>query len=59
MLLAIDIGNTVTTLGVFRDSELQATWQLATDVHRMTDEYAALLLNLLHHLYHVRHNHIS
>jgi len=49
MLLAIDIGNTVTTLGVFRDSELQATWQLATNVHRMTDEYAALLLNLLHH----------
>ncbi len=49
MLLAIDIGNTDTTLGVFVDEELRATWHLATSVHRMADEYAALLLNLLHH----------
>jgi len=49
MLLAIDIGNTDTTLGVFEDSELRATWHLATNVHRMADEHAALLLNLLHH----------
>jgi type III pantothenate kinase len=48
MLLAIDIGNTVTTLGVFKDSELQATWHLATQVDRMADEHGALLLNLLH-----------
>ena len=49
MLLAIDIGNTDTTLGIFEDSELRATWHLATNVHRMADEHAALLLNLLHH----------
>jgi len=49
MLLAIDIGNTVTTLGVFDNGELRATWQMATNIHRMADEYAALLLNLLHH----------
>jgi len=49
MLLAIDIGNTVTTLGVFGDSELRATWQLATNIGRMADEHAALLLNLLDH----------
>ncbi len=49
MLLAIDIGNTDTTLGVFEDSELRATWHLATNVHRMADEHAALLLNLLNH----------
>ncbi len=49
MLLAIDIGNTVTKLGVFDDSELRATWQMATNVHRLADECAALLLNLLHH----------
>jgi len=49
MLLAIDIGNTDTTLGVFEDKELRATWHMATSIHRMVDEYAALLVNLLHH----------
>ena len=48
MLLAIDIGNTDTTLGVFDGEELRSTWHLATSIHRMADEYAALLLNLLH-----------
>ena len=48
MLLAIDIGNTDTTLGVFEGEELRATWHMATGIHRMADEYAALLLNLLH-----------
>jgi type III pantothenate kinase len=47
MLLAIDIGNTSTTLGVFDGEKLHATWHMATGVHRMADEYAALLLNLL------------
>jgi type III pantothenate kinase len=49
MLLAIDIGNTVTTLGVFEDSKLRATWHLATNIDRMADEHAALLLDLLGH----------
>ena len=49
MLLAIDIGNTATTLGVFEDEELRATWNIATNIHRMVDEHAALLLNLLQH----------
>ena len=49
MLLAIDIGNTDTTLGVFDGEDLRATWHMATVIHRMPDEYAALLLNLLHH----------
>ena len=49
MLLAVDIGNTVTTLGVFENEKLRATWRVATVIHRMVDEYAALLLNLLHH----------
>ena len=47
MLLAIDIGNTSTTLGVFDGERLRATWHMATGVHRMSDEYAALLFNLL------------
>ena len=49
MLLAVDIGNTNITLGVFEGEELRATWHMATSIDRMTDEYAALLLNLLHH----------
>jgi len=49
MLLTIDIGNTDTTLGVFEDGELRATWHTATNIHRMADEHAVLLLNLLHH----------
>ncbi|HEY55667.1 MAG TPA: type III pantothenate kinase [Dehalococcoidia bacterium] len=47
MLLAVDIGNTSTTLGVFDGEKLRATWHMATGVHRMADEYAALLFNLL------------
>ena len=49
MLLVIDIGNTDTTLGVFEREELRATWHMATVIHRMADEYATLLLNLLYH----------
>ena len=49
MLLAIDIGNTNVAFGVFKDEQLRATWRMATVIPRMVDEYAALLLNLLHH----------
>ena len=48
MLLAIDIGNTNITMGIFEADKLRATWRIATGIHRMTDEYAVLLLNLLH-----------
>ncbi len=47
MLLAIDIGNTNVVLGVFHRESLRATWRVATDVHRMPDEYGVFLLNLL------------
>lgn len=47
MLLAIDIGNTNISLGVFAGDKLKATWRMATGIHRMADEYAALLLNML------------
>lgn len=49
MLLAIDIGNTNITLGVFDGNNLKATWRLATGIHRLTDEYGMLLLSLLEH----------
>jgi len=47
MLLAVDIGNSNITIGIFKDEHLLATWRMHTDVHQMADEYAALLLNLL------------
>ncbi len=47
MLLAIDIGNTNIVIGVFDGEKLKATWRLGTDVHKLEDEYAALLLDLL------------
>lgn len=49
MLLAIDIGNSAIMLGVFEGNQLRATWNIATGIHRMADEYASLLLNLLRH----------
>ncbi len=49
MLLAVDIGNTNVAFGVFEDEHLRATWRMATNVNQMADEYASLLLNLLHH----------
>ena len=49
MLLAADIGNTNITLGIFEDDKLRASWRLFTDVDKMADEYAALLMNLLSH----------
>ena len=47
MLLALDVGNTNTTIGVFRGEVLQATWRIATNVARLADEYAITILCLL------------
>lgn len=42
MLLAVDIGNTNTVIGVFTDGVQIAHWRVATDTHRMSDEHAVL-----------------
>lgn len=47
MLLAIDVGNTNIVFGVFQGEKLAASWRAETDIHRMPDEYAMLLKNLL------------
>jgi len=47
MLLAVDIGNTNITIGMFQGDELKATWRIGTGVHRMPDEYGVLILNML------------
>jgi type III pantothenate kinase len=49
MLLAIDIGNTNITFGVFEGEELRTTWRIASSVNQMADEYASILLNLMGH----------
>jgi type III pantothenate kinase len=47
MLLVIDIGNTSVHVGVFDGARLIDNWRLTTDVNRLPDEYALLLLGLL------------
>lgn len=47
MLVAFDIGNTRTTVGLFEGVALRGAYALATDVHRTADEYGVLLGNLL------------
>lgn len=47
MLLAIDVGNTQTHVGLFSDQELKASWRFATDRDTTGDELAVLLDGLL------------
>lgn len=47
MLLALDIGNTNTTLGLFDGAELVADFRLRSERTRTSDEFAALLSSLL------------
>lgn len=49
MLLAIDIGNTNVTLGLYQGEELGPRWRLATVHDRMPDEYGLQILGLLNH----------
>ena len=46
MLLAIDVSNTTIKAGVFRGPTLVADWRVATERHKLADEYAMLLLSL-------------
>ncbi len=52
MLLAIDIGNTNLTIGLYEGQTLAWHWRLATDHARMPDEYGLQLLGLLTHAGH-------
>lgn len=47
MLLVIDVGNTNTVLGLYRDEELVQNWRITTDKTRTLDEYAMLIHELL------------
>lgn len=50
VLLAIDIGNTNVSLGLFDGAELRYTWQLAADTRRTPDETGLLVLNCLRYV---------
>jgi len=45
MFLAIDIGNTNTVLGIYKEDNLVKTWRMASDRSKTADEYAVLLKN--------------
>ena len=47
MLLAIDVGNTQTHVGIFRGAELVEHWRLATDRQATADKLATVLAGLL------------
>src|SRR5512136_1234378 len=49
MLLAIDIGNTNLTLGLYDGETLGPRWRLATVHDRMPDEYGLQFSGLLEH----------
>ncbi len=46
MLLTVDVGNTNTVLGVYRDADLLAHWRLTTSPSQTVDEYGILTRNL-------------
>jgi type III pantothenate kinase len=47
VLLAVDVGNTQTVFGAFREGELAHTWRVATEAQRTADEIGALVDRLL------------
>ena len=47
MLLSIDVGNSMVTMGVFNGEQLVTTLRLASDTRRLDDEYGLLITNLL------------
>jgi type III pantothenate kinase len=47
MLLAVDVGNTQTVLGLYRDGQLVDHWRLATERSSTADELGVLLTGLL------------
>lgn len=48
MLLAIDVGNTNITLGLYEEERLMFTSRLATDKNRTGDQYAVEIADLVH-----------
>lgn len=47
LVLVIDVGNTKVALGIMQRGEIIASWRVATDIQKLEDEYAILLLALM------------
>lgn len=47
MLLAIDISNTSIKAGIFQSENIIAHWRVATERHKLLDDYAMLFLDLI------------
>lgn len=47
MLLAVDVGNTQTVIGLYRDDELIDHWRVSTNAERTSDEHALLVSEFL------------
>ena len=45
MLLVIDIGNTNTSIGVYKENELINTFHMSSDVKKTEDEYVLICEN--------------
>lgn len=50
MLLAIDVGNTNTTIGLFEGHSLKYHWFFSTDVNKTADEIGILFISLFQHI---------
>jgi type III pantothenate kinase len=49
LVLVVDVGNTTSVFGLFRDEELVLDLRISSEAQRTADEYAALLLPLFQH----------
>ena len=58
MLLALDVGNTNITLGVYEGEKLLFVTRMATNPPRMEDEYASAMLSILH-LYNIHTSQVN
>ncbi len=48
MLLALDVGNTNITIGLFNGDEIEGTFRMTTKIPRTSDEYGIFFYDLLH-----------
>ena len=47
MILTIDVGNTHTIIGAYKDDKLNFTSRISTDIHKTGDEYAVAISSVL------------
>jgi len=49
LIFVLDIGNTNTVLGVFKNDQLMYEWRIKTDRHKTEDEFGVLIKSLFDH----------